>query len=44
LIQACIQLQEITGASAYLHKAASLTKYVMAQFADQKKDIFIIPD
>ncbi len=40
LIQACIQLQEITGDTLYLKKAAALTTFVTAQFSDQAAGYF----
>jgi uncharacterized protein len=40
LIQACIQLQEITGASSYLLKAKSITEQVMVDFEETTTGFF----
>jgi uncharacterized protein YyaL (SSP411 family) len=40
LIQALVQLQEITGNTYYLEKAKALTEYVIENFNDSKTDFF----
>jgi uncharacterized protein YyaL (SSP411 family) len=40
LIQALVQLQEITGNTYYLEKAKALTEYVIENFSDTKTDFF----
>ena len=40
LIQALVQLQEVTGDTSYLNKAELLVNHVMDSFADTKTDFF----
>jgi uncharacterized protein YyaL (SSP411 family) len=40
LIQALVQLQEITGSTDYLEKAIELTEHVIENFGDTKTDFF----
>ena len=40
LIQACIQLQEITSDQGYLHKARELTSFVLDNFSDENNSFF----
>ncbi len=43
-IQACIQLQEITGEEFYLQKAAQITEFVLQNFAcDESEFLFFTP-
>jgi uncharacterized protein len=40
LIEACIQLQEITGNEKYLYKAKSLAEHVFENFSDEESNYF----
>jgi uncharacterized protein YyaL (SSP411 family) len=41
LIEACIQLQEITGEAAYLEKAGELTRWVVRFFSERETGYFL---
>jgi uncharacterized protein len=44
IIEASIHLQEITANESYLHKASSITKYVIEHFEDTESDFFFFTE